>query len=276
MQERDPLNQHDNRPKKQPVTGRQRSLVISIDRFIYWLARHWVAVFSGLAAIYVGLPILAPILMNSGATGPARAIYTLYSPMCHQMASRSFFLFGEQPAYPRAIAGSDLTPIEAYMPQIPEFQGVPTEPEAWPLFLRPARAFVGNEQMGYKMALCERDIAIYGFVLIGGIFYGLLRRRWKIPALPLWAFLIFGMGPIALDGFSQLFSQYGTASESLSFLNNIFSLRESTPFLRTFTGALFGLTLVWMAYPQIDNGMRETEKNLGEKLRRAGVYDDVD
>src|SRR5688572_19826740 len=103
MQERDQQTQPDNGPQQQTVTGWQRSLVINIDRFIYWLARHWVAVFSALAAIYVGLPILAPVLMNAGATGPARAIYTVYSPMCHQMASRSFFLFGEQPAYPRAL-----------------------------------------------------------------------------------------------------------------------------------------------------------------------------
>lgn len=271
MQEHNHPEPSDRRQERKPVSGRQRSVVIAIDRFVYWLARHWVAVFSALAAIYVGLPILAPALMNAGATGPARAIYTIYSPMCHQMASRSFFLFGEQPAYPRALAGSDLTPIEAYMPDIPEFEGVPTDPEAWPLFVQPARAFLGNEQMGYKMALCERDIAIYGFVFLGSVAYGLLRRRWRIPALPLWAFIIFGMGPIALDGFSQLFSQYGAASESLSFLNEIFRLRESTPLLRTLTGAIFGLTLVWMAYPQIDKGMRETEKNLGQKLRNAGI-----
>lgn len=246
-------------------------MVVAIDRFIYWLARHWVTVFSAVAAIYVGLPILAPVLMNAGVTGPARAIYTVYSPMCHQMASRSFFLFGEQAAYPRALTGSDLTPIEAYMPEIPEFQGVPTDPEAWPLFLGPAREFLGNEEMGYKMALCERDIAIYGFVLIGSVLYGMLRRRWEIPALPLWAFIIFGLGPIALDGFSQLFSQYGAAADSLSFLNQIFPLRESTPFLRTFTGALFGFTLVWMAYPQIDKGMRDTAAGLGRKLKEAGV-----
>ena len=264
----------ESRREKQAVTGWQRSVVIAIDRFVYFLAKQWVAVFSGIAAIYVGLPILAPVLMNVGVTGPARAIYTVYSPMCHQMASRSFFLFGEQPAYPRALANSDLTPIEAYMPDIPEFAGVPTDPEAWPLFLQPARAFLGNEQMGYKMALCERDIAIYGFVLIGSLLYGLLRRRWDVPALPLWAFIIVGLGPIALDGFSQLFSQYGVAAEYLSFLNEVFALRESTPFLRTFTGALFGFTLVWMAYPHIDKGMRETEKNLGQKLRRAGILRD--
>lgn len=263
----------EDRKANQAVTGWQRSVVIAIDRFVYWLARHWVLVFSGVAAIYVGLPILAPVLMNAGATGPARAIYTVYSPMCHQMASRSFFLFGEQPAYPRALAGTELTPIETYMPGIPEFEGVPTDPQAWPQFLQPAREFVGNEQMGFKMALCERDIAIYGFVLIGSLLYAFLRRRWDVPALPLWAFLIIGMGPIALDGFSQLFSQYGVAADYLSFLNKVFVLRESTPFLRTFTGALFGFTLVWMAYPHIDRGMRETETGLGRKLREADVVE---
>ncbi|MFW6182290.1 MAG: DUF2085 domain-containing protein [Chloroflexota bacterium] len=260
----------DPKEQQQPVTGWQRTVVVGLDRFVYWLASRWVAVFSFFAAIYVGLPILAPVLMNAGATGPARAIYTVYSPMCHQMASRSFFLFGEQPAYPRALANSELTPIEAYMPNIPEFAGVPTAPEAWPQFLGPAREFVGNEQMGYKMALCERDIAIYGFVLIGSILYAFLRRRIDIKPLPFWAFVIIGMGPIALDGFSQLFSQYGVASEALSFLNEIFYLRESSPIQRTLTGALFGFTLVWMAYPHIDRGMRDTEETLGNKLRKAG------
>lgn len=265
------MNEADSRKQKKKVSGWQRSLVIGIDRIVYWLTRHWVKVFTAVAAIYVGLPILAPLLMNAGITGPGRAIYTVYSPMCHQMASRSFFLFGEQPAYPRELAGSELTPIEAYMSGIPEFAGVPRDPAAWPQFLQPAREFLGNQEMGFKMALCERDIAIYGFVLIGSVLYGLLRRRTEIKALPFWAFVLVGMGPIGLDGFSQLFSQYGAAAESLSFLNQIFPLRESTPFLRTFTGALFGFTLVWMAYPHIDRGMQQTKEDLGAKLERAGV-----
>jgi uncharacterized membrane protein len=125
--------------------------------------------------------------------------------------------------------------------------------------------------MGYKMALCERDIAIYGFVFLGSVLYALLRRRIEIKPLPIWAFVIFGLGPIALDGFSQLFSQYGVATDVLSFLNMIFPMRESTPFLRTLTGAIFGFTLVWTAYPRIDKGMQQTERDLGSKLERAGA-----
>ena len=126
------------------------------------------------------------------------------------------------------------------------------------------------------MALCARDIAIYGFVLIGGLVYGLVRRFWRVRPLPLILFILIGMGPIAWDGFSQLFSSYATPlgggepAGIQAFLSSIFPLRESTPFLRTFTGALFGFTLVWLAYPHLDVNMGRTEVDLETKLRRIG------
>lgn len=257
-------------PKK-PVTGWQRTMVIKIDLFIYWLSRRWVAVFSFVVGIYVGLPIIAPVLMQVGLTGPAGVIYRVYSPFCHQMASRSFFLFGEQYAYPRAIAGTDLEPIESYMPGIDEFENASTDPAQWTSFLLPARRFVGNEQLGYKMGLCERDISIYFFVFVGSVLYGLLRNRFNIRPMPLWLFFVVGIGPIALDGFSQLLSQYATALDSFTFFSDLLPLRESTPFLRSLTGALFGFSLVWLTYPHIDKGMQDTERQLEKKLTNAGV-----
>jgi len=260
-------------PRNQPpVTGFQRSFVIGVDRAVYWFSRHWLAVFNVLVLIYVGLPILAPVLMNAGADGPARVIYTMYKPMCHQMAQRSFFLFGEQYAYPREIAGTDLVPIEAYTGGIAEFQSVPADD--WPAFFAAARRFIGNEQLGYKMALCERDIGIYGFVLIGGLVFGLLRYRVKVPALPLILFIIIGLGPIALDGFSQLFSYWAVPIDGsepsgiLATISNLLPLRESTPLLRALTGALFGFMLAWLAYPQVEKGMAGTREDLRVKLSR--------
>lgn len=261
-------------PEKRPVTGRQRTLVIGIDRSVYWLSKHWLAVFNTLIFFYVALPILAPVLMNAGLTGPARVIYTVYSPLCHQMTQRSFFLFGEQSAYPREIAGTDLKPIEDYIGEIPEFSGVTAD--NWPAFFSSARSFLGNEQMGYKMALCQRDIGIYGFVLIGGLMYAMMRNRFKISPLPLLVFVIIGMGPIALDGFSQLFSYWATPLDGsspsgiMAQIQSFLPLRESTPLLRAFTGAWFGLTLVWLAYPHVNAGMKGTEKDLEEKLSRIG------
>lgn len=254
------------------MTGFQRSFVIGVDRLVYWFSRHWLAVFNVLVLIYVGLPILAPVLMNAGVEGPARVIYTMYKPMCHQMTQRSFFLFGEQYAYPRAVAGTDLQPIEAYIGDIDEFEDV--APDNWPAFFAAARRFVGNEQLGYKIALCERDIGIYGFVLIGGLVFGLLRYRIKVRPLPLILFIIIGLGPIALDGFSQLFSYWALpidGSEPSGFMatiSNLLPLRESTPLMRLATGALFGFMLAWLAYPQVEKGMAGTREDLRLKLSR--------
>lgn len=243
-------------------------MATTIDRWVYWLTRHWLAVFNTAMAIYIGLPLLAPTLMQLGLTRPAGLIYTIYSPMCHQMASRSFFLYGDQYAYPRDIAGANLLPFEAFMPEIDEFSGISDAPEEWLSFILPARRFIGNEQMGYKTALCQRDMAIYGFVLIGGLLYGAVRKRGKVKPLPLWAFIVFGLGPIALDGFSQLFSQYGVALAPLSVINQAIPLRESSPFLRTFTGALFGFMLVWLTYPHIEASMNKTERDMEKRFRR--------
>lgn len=260
-------------PKK-PVTGWQRTLVIRLDKMIYRFSKNWVRYFNLLLAIYVGLPILAPVLMKVGVTGPAQVIYTIYRPMCHQMASRSFFLFGEQVAYPRELAGTNLTPLETYVVEIPEFEGV--ENENWVDFFLAAQRFQGNEQMGYKMALCERDIAIYGFVLIGGLIFGVLRKRYNIKPLPFLLFVLIGMGPIGLDGFSQLFGYYSTPLDGSvptgirAAIQSVSPLRESTPFLRTFTGAVFGFMLAWLAYPHINISMRGTERQLKEKLGRIG------
>lgn len=260
--------------QKTPLTGKARERAIRMQQFVYRLAKRWPLLFNGVIGLYVGLPILAPVLMNAGATAPARIIYAAYSPMCHQMASRSFFLFGEQLAYPRAIAGSDnFAPLEAYTARLPEFSGV--ENDNWGDFFLAARAFVGNDQLGYKMALCSRDIAIYGFLFLGGVVYAILRHQGvRIRPLPLWAFILIGMGPIGLDGFSQLFGYFATpigSAEPLAFqrfLAAAFPVRESQPFFRTFTGALFGLMLAWLIYPHLASSFKQTELRLAEKLER--------
>jgi uncharacterized membrane protein len=258
------MSQNWNQEEQLP-SAQNRGCASGIDRLVYWISRHWLALFNTFVAIYITLPILAPVLMHAGATAPARVIYTIYSPLCHQMASRSFFLYGDQIAYPRAIAGTNLTPIEAYMPSLDEFAAASTNPEDWTAFLLAARHFLGNDQMGYKMALCERDMAIYTAVFFTGLLYGWLRRRRNIKPLPIWAFLLIGLGPIALDGFSQLFSQYLAllTPDGLPFLH----LRESSPLLRTLTGALFGFSLVWLTYPHIDAGMQKTESEQRQKLQ---------
>lgn len=220
------------------------------DRFSRWFSSHYMVFLNFFTGIYVLLAFMAPVLMKVGLEGPANVIYKMYSPLCHQLAFRSFFLFGEQPYYPRSLAGMD---------------GVITYGQATGFDeedLQTAREFIGNDAMGYKVALCERDIAIYSALFLFGLAFSLTGH--KIKPLPWFLWILIGLGPIGLDGFSQLLSQTGLG---------IFSwlpLRESTPFLRTLTGACFGLATAWFGYPYIEESVVESRRDM--ELKHA-VYE---
>jgi uncharacterized membrane protein len=81
------------------VSGRTRDLVIFVDKLIYRFAQHWILVVGLFIGLYAGLPLLAPILMASGRSGSANLIYSAYRFACHQLPSRSYFIFGQQVAY---------------------------------------------------------------------------------------------------------------------------------------------------------------------------------
>jgi uncharacterized membrane protein len=245
---KDPLYEaRKNNPRRQEIT---RS-----DRVSFWLSDHYIWVFNLVIFIYVGLPFLAPVLMKAGATAPATLIYRSYGFVCHQLSYRSWFLFGEQPYYPRALANMD------GVLSFSEATGLSEGGSNTDLFT--ARNFVGNEQVGYKVGFCQRDVGIYAALLGFGILFALTKRR--IPPLPLLLWLIIGLGPIGLDGFSQLLSQPPLGDFALfSWL----PLRESTPFLRTLTGVIFGFTTGWFGYPMVEETMQDTRRALLVKFKR--------
>ena len=230
---------HDRLRRGQTISG--------ADRLMDWIARHYLAVLNIFILLYFGLPILAPVLKNAGATLPADVIYTIYKPLCHQFGFRSFFLFGEQAYYPLEEAG--VKGVKTFE-QVTGFVDL-HNPAAYSRLQ--ARQFTGNEIIGYKMALCERDMAIYGAILLFGLVYALTGRRIKPLHWMLW--VLIGMGPIGLDGFSQLFSQM-----QWSWLASVLPYRESTPWLRVLTGGLFGLATAWFAYPYMEESMTETRQ----------------
>ena len=99
------------------------------------------------------------------------------------------------------------------------------------------RSFIGSAEIGWKVALCQRDVAIYATVFVTGLLYSLVRYR--LRPLPFKVYVLF-LIPIGVDGLTQLVGW-----------------RESTPFLRTLTGALFGFASVWFAYPYVEDAMQE-------------------
>jgi uncharacterized membrane protein len=176
--------------------------------------RHWLLVTNGAVAVFVALPLLAPVLMAAGRPDLAAPIYAAYHYVCHQWAFRSYFLFGPEVTYGADML-SDLVGTSAMY------------------------GLLGSSDLGYKVAFCERDLAIYTTVLLSGLAYA--RWRGSIGGLNLFGYAIL-IAPMALDGFSQLFGW-----------------RESTPELRVLTGSLFGFASVWLIYPRVDDVLNERQ-----------------
>jgi len=215
------------------------------DRFSKWFSNHYMVILNLFAFIYLFFAVLAPTLMKAGLQTPAKIIYKIYSPLCHQLAFRSFFIFGEQPFYPRSLVG---------------MEGVVTYGEATGLNendIASARNFLGDETVGYKTALCQRDMAIYGAIFLFGIVFSATGK--KIKPLPWYLWLLIGLGPIGLDGFSQLLSQTGFG------IFDWLPLRESTPLLRSLTGTLFGLATAWFGYPYLEESVVENRRDMAVK-----------
>jgi uncharacterized membrane protein len=220
------------------------------DKISYWITKHYLAIFNFFLILYIGIPFLAPILKKMGWNKPAEGIYRIYRPLCHQWAFRSFFLFGEQAYYPHAAAK---------IPDVLTFEQVSGITDLNDPGRLQARVFEGNSLLGYKVALCERDIAIWSAMALFGLLYALTGR--KLPKQHWLIWLLIGLGPIGLDGFSQLLSQIPN-----TFIQTLLPYRESTPFLRSLTGFLFGLTTAWFMFPLIEESMVDTRILLARKF----------
>ncbi len=225
---------------------KRASTVTFGDRLFHWLSRRYMLIFNLFTFVYLGLAFLAPVLLHGGKVQSANLIYAVYGRLCHQLSYRSWFLYGDQLVYPRELAGiENLVTYE-------EATGFDAKD------LEQAVSFRGDNRLGFKIAFCQRDIAIYGAILLFGILFAVTKR--KIPGLPLLAWFILGILPIGLDGLSQIISQLPW---------QIIPIRESTPFLRTLTGGLFGFSTAWFAYPIVEEAMAETRKLLTVKIQAA-------
>jgi uncharacterized membrane protein len=187
------------------VTPRPLARVPSGDRSAF---RHWLAALNFALAAFLAGAIAAPVFTALGWGAAADALYAAYHFACHEWAFRSFFLFA--PGQP---------PLAVYSQQ--QLASLGTDPFS----------FNGSPDLGWKMAFCERDLAIYIALLAVGIYYA--RRRDLQPA----GFWVYGILilPMAVDGFTQLFGW-----------------RESTWQLRLATGLLFGLASGWLVLPRLD------------------------
>ncbi len=225
------------------VSPQVRQFIILVDRFAIFISRYWLVLVSLILFGFITLPVLAPVLMENGYTGPAQLIYTAYHFTCHELAYRSYFFFGTSPVY---TLGQLRTLLAVQEDDLLYWSN-----------------FIGNPQLGYKMAWCERDVAIYSSILIGGLLFGLARSR--LPRLN-WRGYLLLIAPIAIDGTWQLFT-------SPILLLPFLPIHESDWFLRTITGVLFGLASVWLVYPYVGEAMRDIYVQSSAQFQHAMEYE---
>jgi uncharacterized membrane protein len=235
------------------------------ERFVLWFAKHWLAVFNIVWGVFVILPFLAPVFMQIGATGLGNGVYFIYQFFCHQLPERSFFLFGPRPMYPL----SEITTVT---------QSVD------PLVLR---QFIGGSAWGWKVAYSDRMVSMYTGFWIAALVFAAFRRR--VRPLPIWGFLLFCL-PMAIDGFTHLLSDlqagqhFGTgfrdANVWLAQLTNSAlpatfyagdALGSFNSIMRLLSGAIFGIGVVWFAFPYVDAVFFEAREEMEEKVRRRSV-----
>jgi len=223
-----------------------------------WLGRHWLLIFSLAYGLFVVLPWLAPVFMHLGWSGPGRAIYFLYTFFCHQLPQRSFFLFGEKTMY-------SLIEIQT----------------AWQDSLNPLvlRQFIGNPEMGWKVAWSDRMVSMYTSVLVFTWLWRPFRKR--IWPLPWWGWVLFLL-PMFMDGSTHALSDLAGIGQGFRDSNawlaalsgNVLphefyagdALGSFNSWMRLLTGILFGLGLVWFAFPFIENLSVQTAQ--AETLRQ--------
>jgi uncharacterized membrane protein len=221
----------------------------TMRREIRW--PDWLAIVVVVLALFNGLPFLAPVFMKLGWETLGRGIYFAYGMLCHQMAQRSFFLFG--PAGFQMYNIADL-PVQA--------TGRGAE---WTL-----RQFLGSQALGWKVAWSDRMVAMFLSPLLVAIIYAVARRlRPAIRPLPWRAFFLFIL-PMALDGVSHMISDVGSgiglgfrdSNVWLAALTNRAlpawfyagdALGSFNSWMRLLSGLSFGIGLGWIIYPMMDH-----------------------
>ena len=245
------------------ASARERSFAVFVNRALLGFSRHWLLIVTFFTGVFIGLPWLAPVFMEIGWTGAGKVIYLIYSTQCHQLPQRSFFLFGPQATY-------SLAEVQA----------------AWQATTNPfiLRQFVGNTAIGWKVAWSDRMVSMYGGVFLGSLIFGPLRKR--LRPLPLWAFALLIL-PMGIDGGTHFISDIAGLGSGFRDSNawlavltgNIFpaafyagdALGSFNSWMRLITGLLFGLAIVWLAYPPLEEMFADTAREIEAKLHRARV-----
>lgn len=229
------------------------------------LMRHWLLIFITLYGLFNLLPFLAPVLMKIGWSGGGNVLYTFYSALCHQMAQRSFFLFGQHTMY--------------MLDQLPVTLTGNTNTDTVLL-----RDFRGNEVLGWKVAWSDRMVSLYTGIWLAGVVYWWVSRIRPQKPISIWLFGLLAL-PMVIDGGTHMMSDMsGGLGTGFRYQNawlaaltgNVMpesfymgdALGSFNSWMRLLTGLLFAVGAVWLAFPLMDRYAHATLVDIDAKIER--------
>src|SRR5258708_32121618 len=147
------------------------------------------------------------------------------------------------------------------------------------------RAFMGNAVLGWKVAWSDRMVYMYGGVWLAAAVYGWLRHRRIVYPLRLWRFCLLLL-PMIVDGGTHWLSDlFGGMAHGFRYDNDWLArltgnslptwfyvgdaLGSFNSWMRLISGVLFGVAVVWLAFPHLGRSFRESATTLREKLAQA-------
>lgn len=233
-------------------------------RSTQWILQNWMGIFLILFGLFNLLPFVAPILARLGIDPVADLIYILYAPLCHQMAHRSFFLFGDQIMYiPEQFSLNLTDDLASNMLALKQFKG--------------------NNIIGWKVAWSDRMVYMYGAMWLFALLYAGASRHYRVRRLPIWAFLLL-MLPMVLDGTTHMLSDFsGGLFEGFRYTNEwLANLTANTlpdwfyigdrlgsfnSLMRLISGIAFGAGIIGITFPLITAEMQQSSRILASKLQ---------
>jgi len=189
-----------------------------------------------LVSVYLFFAFLAPFAYLNGFENLGGAIHKVYSRFCHQRVERSLFIFGEKPFY-------TLEELKRnnYLPKTPDSQ----YSDIWPEYY--GHEYVGNDEIGYKVAICIRDVALYGGLAFGGFFFSFIKRYvCKRCGISIYLLIVL-ISPMVIDGL------FGSVVELLR-IESISAVYIDSIVKRIITGSMFGLGLSLLVSSLLSNG----------------------
>jgi len=240
---------------------RRNPWAVATLRLAYRFQRNWFAIFLILTGAFVAGAWSAPVLMSAGWTGAGKGVYTVYSFFCHQLPQRSFFVLGPSPSL-----------------SLEEVRSIWSDTND-PSILR---QFVGNEQVGYKVAWSDRMVSMYTSIPLAALLWWPFRRR--LHPFSVWTFLLLIL-PMTVDGLTHVVSDLAGIGEGFrdtnvwlaaltgrSFPSSFYAgdaLGSFNSWMRLITGVFFGIGLVGLAFPHLHSSFADSAEQIENKFARA-------